>query len=147
MEWPEFHAFCQVLNPQSKDVITIAHSQVIKKIEESWNLYKDIIRRTLQSAVSSIHLSLDIWTSPNKYLLLGICAHYTTHLLQRQKALLALRRVAGHSGDNQFDILLPVIKDYSIVRQLGALIADNASPNDTLCKAIEGYMHEEEGIE
>jgi hypothetical protein len=57
VEWPAFHAFCQVLNPQSKDVVTTAHSQVIKKIEESWNLYKDIVRRTLQSAVSSIHLS------------------------------------------------------------------------------------------
>jgi hypothetical protein len=34
VEWPKFHAFCQVLNPQSKDVITTAHSQIAKKIEE-----------------------------------------------------------------------------------------------------------------
>ena len=60
VEWPEFHTFCQVLNPQSKGVITTAHSQVAKKIKESWNLYKDIVRRTLQLAVSRIHLSLDI---------------------------------------------------------------------------------------
>ena len=60
VEWPEFHTLCQVLNPQLKDVITTAHSQVAKKIEESWNSHKDTVRRILQSAVSSIHLSLDI---------------------------------------------------------------------------------------
>lgn len=146
-EWPEFHAFCQVLNPQSKGIVTTAHSQVTKKIRESWNCHKDTVRRTLQSAISSIHISLDIWTSPNGYLLLGICAHYTTHSLKKQKALLALRQVAGHSGENQFDILFPVLEDYGIVRQLGAIVADNASPNNTLCNAIENYMRDEQKIE
>jgi hypothetical protein len=44
MEWPKFHAFCQVLNPQSEGIVTTAHSQVIKKIKESWNCYKDIVQ-------------------------------------------------------------------------------------------------------
>src|SRR5215471_9726801 len=35
VEWPEFHVFCQVLNLQSKDIVTTAHSQVAKKIEKS----------------------------------------------------------------------------------------------------------------
>ena len=43
VEWPEFHAFCQVLNPQSKGMVTTAHSQVAKKIEESWNCHKDTV--------------------------------------------------------------------------------------------------------
>jgi hypothetical protein len=60
VEWPEFHAFCQVLNPQSKGVVTTAHSQVVKKIKESWNCHKDTVRRTLQSAISRIHISLNI---------------------------------------------------------------------------------------
>ena len=60
VEWPKFHAFCQVLNPQSEGVVTIAHSQVAKKIKESWNRHKDIVQQTLQSAISSIHISLNI---------------------------------------------------------------------------------------
>jgi hypothetical protein len=147
VEWPEFHTLCQTLNPESKDLITTAHSQVIKKIKTCWNSHKDIVRRDLQSAISSIHLSLDIWTSPNGHLLLAICAHYITHLLKKRKALLALRTVAGHSGDNQFDILLPILEDYDIVQKLGAIVADNASPNNTLCKAVENYMLKEKGIE
>ena len=74
---------------------------------------------------------------------MAICAHYTTHLLKRQKALLALRTVAGHSGENQFDIVHPVLKDYSIIKKLGAIVADNASPNNTLCQTIEDFMFNE----
>jgi hypothetical protein len=59
--------------------------------------------------------------------------------LKRQKALLALKKVPGHSGDNQFSILLLVLEDYSIVRKLGAIIADNAPSNNTLCDMVQGH--------
>jgi hypothetical protein len=147
VEWPEFHTLCQALNSESEGMITTAHSTITKKLEGSWNTHKDVVRRDLQSAISNIHISLDIWTSPNRHLLLAICAHYTTHFLKRRKVLLALRTVAGHSGENQFNILLPVLQDYGIVRKLGAIVADNASPNNTLCDFIEDYMLEKEDRE
>jgi hypothetical protein len=140
VEWPEFHTLCQALNSQSEGVITTAHSTITKKLKGSWTNHKDVVRRDLQSAISNIHISLHIWTSPNRHLLLAVCAHYTTHLLKRQKALLALRTIAGHSGQNQFNILLPVLQDYGVVRKLGAIVADNASPNNTLCEIIEDHM-------
>jgi len=141
VEWPEFHTLCQALNSECKDNITTAHSTIRLKIKDSWTRHKDVVRRELQSAVSRIHIALDIWTSPNRYLLIAICAHFTTHLFKRQKALLALQKVAGHSGENQFAILLPVLEDYGIVRKLGAIIADNASTNDTLCGFIESHWY------
>jgi hypothetical protein len=49
------------------------------------------------------------------------------------KALIALKEVAGHSGEDQFAILLSVLKDYRIVRQLEAVVSDNAGTNNTLC--------------
>ena len=49
----------------------------------------------------------------------------------------------SHSGDDQFSILLPVLKDYGIIRKLGAIIADNASPNNTLCQSIKEYWEQE----
>jgi hypothetical protein len=148
VEWPEFRAFCQVLNPESSDFITTAHSQIIKKIEQSWQAHKDIVRKKLQSAVSSIHLSLDIWTSPNRHLLLGICAHFVDRGQEKHsKALLALRTVASHSGEEQFTTLLPVLEDYGIVRKLGSIVCDNATSNDTLCRTIEDYLWKEENIE
>jgi hypothetical protein len=147
VEWPEFHTLCQVLNPQSSEFLTTAHSQVRKKIDQSWNVHKDVVRRKLQSAISSIHLSLDIWTSPNGLLLLGICAHFVNHLQEHIKALIALPEVANHSGEEQFAVVLPVLKDYGIVRKLGAIVSDNASTNDTLCRTIEAHLLEEEDVE
>jgi hypothetical protein len=60
--------------------------------------------------------------------------------LPRAKALLALCKVKGYSRENQFEILLLVLQDYGIVRKLGAIVADNASLNNTLCQVIKTYM-------
>ena len=100
VEWPEFHTLCQALNLQCVGMITTAHSTIRNKIATTWASYKDIVRRDLQLAILNIYLFLNIWTSLNKHLLLAICAHYTNYLLQRAKALLALRKVKGHSGEN-----------------------------------------------
>jgi hypothetical protein len=57
--------------------------------------------------------------------------------------------VPGHSGDDQFSILLPVLQDYAIELKLGAIIADNAPPNNVLCRMIEKHMwdtHEREWL-
>src|SRR5271167_1289295 len=70
VEWPEFHTLCQVLNPKSDAFITTAHSTMGIKISQAFQTHKDIVRKKLQSALSNIHLSMDIWTSPNKHLLL-----------------------------------------------------------------------------
>ena len=147
VRWPEFHTFCQVLNPESSDYIMTAHSQVTKKIEQSWNYHKDVVQQKLQSAISSIHLSLDVWTSPNRLLLLGIIAHFVDYQEKLWKALLALRTITNHAREEQFAILLPVLKDYDIVQKLGAVVGDNASTNNTLCRTIEAHLLEEEDIE
>jgi hypothetical protein len=91
------------------DFITTAHSQVGKKIEESFTSHKDIVRQKLQSAISSIHLSLNVWTSSNRLLLLRIVAHFVDCFEKYFKALIALCTIANHSGDKQFSVLLPVL--------------------------------------
>jgi hypothetical protein len=60
VEWPEFHTFCQVLNPESYDTLNTAHSTIRTKIKDAYLAYKDTIRKRLQSALSCIHISLDI---------------------------------------------------------------------------------------
>jgi len=146
-EWPEFHTFCKTLNPQATSHLTTTHKTISTMIDTSWQIHKDIVRKKLQSAVSSLHLSLDIWTSPNRYLLLGICAHFVDQPDElRRKALLALRPVTGHSGEEQFTVLLSVLQDYGIVRQVGCLVGDNASTNDTLCRALSQHLKREEKI-
>jgi len=40
-------------------------------------------------------------------------------------------------------ILLSVLQDYDIELKLGAIIADNAAPNNVLCRTTEKHMWEE----
>ena len=137
----------KALNPKSPKLIPTSHATLVTRVSQSYQLAQDVVRKKLQSAISDIHLSLDLWTSPNNHLLLGVCAHFVDYDQKRRfKALLALRPVIGHSGKNQFTSLLPVLEDFGIVRKLGCVMADNASTNDTLCQEIEEYLEEEERI-
>jgi hypothetical protein len=70
---------------------------------------------------------------------LAIVAHFISHDQKKQKALLALKQVAGYSSNNQFAILFLVLKDYGIIQKLEAIIADNASINNVLCCLIKAY--------
>jgi len=115
VEWAEFYTLCQALNKECKGMITTTHSQIKERVSKAWIKHKDIVRRELQSVLSRIHISLDIWTSPNRFLLLAIVAHFTTYTQKKQKALLALKQVPGHSSDDQFSILLLVLQDYGII--------------------------------
>jgi nitric oxide reductase activation protein len=54
--------------------------------------------------------------------------------------------VPGHSSNDQFSILLLILENYGIVRKLRTIIADNASPNNVLCRLIENYWKEELGL-
>jgi hypothetical protein len=146
VESPEFHAFCQALNPESVNYITTAHSAVSKSIQESFQSQKDIVRKEVQSALTDIHLSIDVWTSPNNHLLLAICAHFLDSKERRVKALLALRTIANHGGEEQWNTILPVLQDYAIVRKLGVIIADNSTTNDTLCRTISQYLLDNENL-
>ena len=127
-------------------MITTTHSQIKERVSKAQIKHKDIVRRELQSALSRIHISLDIWTSPNRFLLLAIVAHFTIYTQKKQKALLALKQVPGYSSDDQFSIFLLVLQDYGIVQKLGAIIADNASPNNVLCRLIEDHWRKELGL-
>ena len=137
VEWPEFHTVCQVLNRASEGKITTTHSRIANLVKEAWERHQDTVRQVLQAALSHIHISLDIWTSPNRWLLLAICAYFTTYDQKKQKALLALKKVPGHSSKAQIGVLWPVLKDYGIVRKLGAIVGDNAPTNNVLCRLIQ----------
>lgn len=141
VNWPELQ---EVINMGSSSEISLPVRQTItKKTHELYQEKKDVVRQRLQSAISSVHISLDIWTSPNRLLFLATCGHFIDREEEKaRRLLLNLSCVSGHSGDNQFEILKPVLEDFGIVRKLGVIIGDNSGTNDTLCRAVERYLGE-----
>jgi hypothetical protein len=91
------------------------------------------VRKTLQSALTHIHLLIDIWTSPNYLLFLGITADFVDCKEERHTmALIALPEIDSHSVQAQFDALILVLRDYGIVRKVRAMISNNSNTNNTL---------------
>jgi len=116
IEWSEFHTFCQALNSNSDSIIITAHSQIEQKIKDAFQTHKNIIWKRLQSALFSIHLSIDIWTSSNRHFLLTVTADFVDCTEEKHmKTLLALYTVKNHSEEKQFAVLLSVLQNYDII--------------------------------
>jgi hAT family C-terminal dimerisation region len=145
VEWPEFHAFCGSLNPEAK--ISISRSVITRTLGDMYLSQKDIVRCRLQSAISNIHLTVDVWASPNGYLILAVCCYFITKEGERFKSLLALRDLGRHTGEEQWAVLLQVLEEYGITHRIGTITGDNASTNDTLCRAASRYLKKQHEIQ
>src|SRR5947209_9522739 len=89
-------------------------------------------RHGLRAARSNIHISFDLWTSPNCYAIMAIVAHYIDSSGARKVSLIALRHLDGeHTGENMAALLLKVFREYKIGGHIGFFILDNAAANDT----------------
>jgi BED zinc finger len=141
VESPYFHAFCRTLNPELDAELPLAHSQVSLGINKSYLYLKGIVQQKLQASLSKIHLSLDIWTSPNRLLFLGVCAHFVESGTKKlAKALLELRTVPSHAAKDQLDALRVILEGYGIMENVGAMIGDNHSTNDKLARLLSKFL-------
>jgi hypothetical protein len=91
----------------------------------------------LQNARSKIHLSFDLWSSPNLLALCKVVAYYVIVDLTNRALLLDLKRVQGiYSGENIADAVLTVIQEFKIADKIGYFQASNAGNNDTCIYTI-----------
>ena len=78
-----------------------------------------------------IHLSFDLWSSPNHRSFLGVVAHWTTDQGVLRSSTIAFRRFLGpHSGVNIASTLYEILERYEISEKLGHITTDNAANND-----------------
>jgi hypothetical protein len=93
--------------------------------------------KELATAKSRIHISADLWKSPNSLPIVGIVAHYLDKDLVVQSTLIGMRRVKGaHTGENIAEAMIPVLVEMGVVSRLGFFVGDNAGNNDTCWRAI-----------
>jgi len=144
IEAPSLQYLLLTMNPYVQDLLTTSRRTLVNDIRQTWLKEKEQLKNRLRDARTKIHISLDIWTSPNTYLFIGVIAHYVaSNEDQISTSLLALREVGGHSGEEQWSILRTILEEYEIIDRLGCIIADSASTNGTLCRTIHNYFSEE----
>jgi hypothetical protein len=108
-----------------------------KWIMNDFKQRKKDIKRQLQESKSSIHLSFNLWTSPNHFTIVGIIAHFMNIQYKIESVLLGLRRLYNsHSGENVAGAIVSVIDKYEIAENIEYMMLDNTSLNDTCVEEI-----------
>ena len=88
-------------------------------------------------AQSQIHLSFDLWTSPNYKVIIGIVGHWTAEDYSLKTVLLAIREIHGpHNGYNIGMKVFEVIQEYGFACEVGYCVTDNATNNNTALKVL-----------
>lgn len=140
MNNPAFRAFVEFLNPNLMPLLPRDHGHGRRLLIDSYNLRLESLKAELRNAKSKIHLSWDLWTSPNHKAILGIVGHFVNQQWVQQTRLLGLKEVYGsHSGNNQAVYIIQLIRELELQNKFGFFIGDNATTNDTGVSAI---LHE-----
>jgi len=94
---------------------------------------KKYIQSFLRFAETKIHITFDLWTSPNNKAYLSVCAHFLDASFSKKTLLLALQpHYDRHNGKAIAQSIRTVLDAYGITRdRLGVTVSDNASNNDT----------------
>ncbi len=95
------------------------------------------MKTELKKTRSNIHLSFDLWTSPNYHAIIAVITHYINSKGHRQTKLLTIHQLKGeHSSENIAASVLKVIKEYRIRDRIGFFVLDNIGSNDTAVEHI-----------
>lgn len=138
LDWPEFWSVILAVNYTSKSIIKLTRKSVPKLIEATFLHHFEQLKKKLGKALSWIHFSIDMWTSPSKTGYQAIVAHWADEeTRQAECALISLREFkGGHGGEEQARVFLEVIDEYKLSNRIGFFTMDNASSNDKMLRYI-----------
>jgi hypothetical protein len=95
----EFRALLYYLNPEV-DTWLPSHLTTIQEWTiHMYNTKKQWIKVEVQLALSKVHFTIDLWTSPNSLVIIGMIAHYIIDSSYLEHSILALQELDGeHSS-------------------------------------------------
>jgi hypothetical protein len=136
VEWDEMKELVLAANPHIEDCLITTRHKMLKIIHSNYDLYTSQLKDLLQESQSMIHISTDLWTSPNRHGMLAVCAQWVDKDYKLRKALLGMPECQfNHSGDSQAALIMDVLYIFGITR-IGYHIGDNATSNDTCLEAL-----------
>jgi hypothetical protein len=133
-----FRRFLGSLSPTLEGWIPRAGNTVKKWILAEFKQRQEKVKKRLHASKSRIHLSFDLWTSPNNFAIVSVVGHFMGPNYKVETTLLGLRRLRGkHTGENIAEAVVAVVQKYGLTSdQIGWFILDNASSNDTCVAEI-----------
>ncbi|KAF6525502.1 hypothetical protein HZS61_011297 [Fusarium oxysporum f. sp. conglutinans] len=145
--WDEMQDVMLSCNPAIEDLIMTSRHEAMRHITANFSLYQSQLKAKLQSAVSKVHISSDLWTSPHRHGVLAVCARWVDEDYQLRRALLSLPEIRhSHSGEHQSRIIFSTLDIYDIANQLGCHTGDNAASNDTCLQHLSTRLRQDRNI-
>lgn len=90
---------------------------------------------------SRIALSIDCWTSPQRYAFLGVLAYFIDKDWCLREALIGFEPLHGsHTGAELAKVIWKVLSRHKIEKSVHAATTDNASNNKTLIAGINEFV-------
>jgi hypothetical protein len=137
VESPSFKNLLVYLNRQVEPWLPEDHHTIRTWISRQFDFQKQQVKKRLQSSLSCIHITTDLWTSGSDLALLGAIAHFVNPQGDLEEVLIALKEVDGaHTGENLSSYILAAVDDFDITSQLGYFQMDNAPNNDTMIREV-----------
>ena len=109
------------------------HAKALFYEEKQW------LQHVLATFISDIHITCDMWTSPNHLGILAVIGHFTTEKLKLSTCLLGLVEIQGpHSELNQSQAVLIILVDFDILDldKLDYFVMNSVSSNNALIQGI-----------
>jgi hypothetical protein len=142
VECPEFRDLLSYINDDIDTWLPSSHNTITHWVLRQFDSMKEQIKSRLHSALTDIHISCDLWTSPNCLPIFGLVSHYISKEGQLEDATLALVEIDGeHSGENLAKHLQKVVEDWGIGSKLGYIQMDNAKNNNTMMREFENRKY------
>jgi hypothetical protein len=134
-EW--FIALLMTLSDLVPNLLPKSHNTVREWVMNNYEKKKIQVKKVLHSARSNIHLSFDLWSSPNHYIFNAVVAHFVNADYKVASILIGFRNLFGpYSGANIAGSVQAVCQEYNIEDKLGCFVLDNATNNDTCIEAL-----------
>jgi hypothetical protein len=149
VELDEFGELCRALNPQCAQTLLKSHTSIPRQIHSNYERQRRVVAQALQSSASCINICTDSWTSGINHQgeFQSIYARFVSRDGKLQHALLAMPELYhGHAGELVAPLIIHTLESYGIEKRLGYVTADDASANDTLCRAIEESLSIRHGV-
>ncbi|KEY70678.1 hypothetical protein S7711_10324, partial [Stachybotrys chartarum IBT 7711] len=141
---PFFEQLVWQLDPHLSGQIPWSRQSMSRLLDDVYKSKRDQVKQELLDALTKIHLGFDLWTSPNRYAIMAVTAHFLDRQGHHQSRLLAFRRQLGcHSGDNLAVTLSQIVREWEIEDRVGTVISDNASSNDNCLQHFYGSLDTE----
>lgn len=137
VECPEFRAFLTYLNKDINRWLNASHNTIKEWVFRQHKIEEEKMMQRVQNARSKVHISTDLWTSPNAKPIMVIVGHYISEDNDLEHSVLDLVEVEGsHRGENLAPLTFAVICRWGVTSKLGFFMMDNASNNDTMMRRL-----------